>query len=116
MRSFEGRRALSFTAGPSGPPFDPEGQLPTIWVRTSWSTGSEGEELVPPILLGKRIVGEQRLSQTQVGIVQVRVQDVLVETFGYFFRTNKAGLLKECVNFQAAGGFVNARVLGQDFP
>jgi hypothetical protein len=22
--------------------FDPEGQAPTLWTRTSWSTGSEG--------------------------------------------------------------------------
>jgi hypothetical protein len=25
--------------------FDPEGQAPTLWVRTSWSTGSEGPQL-----------------------------------------------------------------------
>jgi len=36
------RRTRAFTAGPSGPPFDPEGQAPTLWARTSWSTGSEG--------------------------------------------------------------------------
>src|ERR1700716_2259078 len=23
-------------------PFDPEGQVPTLWASTSWSTGSEG--------------------------------------------------------------------------
>jgi hypothetical protein len=34
--------SMFFAAGPSGPPFDPEGQAPTLWARTSWSTGSEG--------------------------------------------------------------------------
>jgi len=27
---------------PLDPHFDPEGQAPTLWASTSWSTGSEG--------------------------------------------------------------------------
>jgi hypothetical protein len=30
-----------FAAGPCGPAFDPEGQVTTLWARTSWSTGSD---------------------------------------------------------------------------
>jgi hypothetical protein len=30
---------------PLGHHFDPEGQAPTLWTRTSWSTGSEGRLL-----------------------------------------------------------------------
>jgi len=42
LRSLDVRRPYGFAAGPSGPLFDPEGQAPTLWTRTSWSTGSEG--------------------------------------------------------------------------
>jgi hypothetical protein len=27
--------------------FDPQGQVPTLWTRTSWSTGSEGSSVIP---------------------------------------------------------------------
>jgi hypothetical protein len=43
---------MLFAAGPSGPPFDPEGQAPTLWARTSWSTGSEGPGEVRAAALG----------------------------------------------------------------
>jgi hypothetical protein len=29
--------------------FDPEGQAPTLWARTSWSTGSEGRRPLRPL-------------------------------------------------------------------
>ena len=28
--------------------FDPEGQAPTLWASTSWSTGSEGRQVSWP--------------------------------------------------------------------
>jgi len=27
--------------------FDPEGQVPTLWASSSWSTGSEGSSVIP---------------------------------------------------------------------
>jgi len=35
---------------PLGHPFDPEGQVQTLWARTSWSTGSEGGQLSAVVL------------------------------------------------------------------
>jgi hypothetical protein len=31
--------------------FDPEGQAPTLWASTSWSTGSEDGEYTPVLLI-----------------------------------------------------------------
>src|SRR6516164_9094402 len=68
------------------------------------------------VLLGEWIIGEQHIAQTQIGIIEVRMQHFLVDPFLYLVGLNQTRIGEQCMNLPAADGFVEARILTEQLP
>src|SRR5262249_55491646 len=74
------------------------------------------KELTAFVFLRKGIMGKQRGSQPQVGVIQVTMQGLLVDPLDYLCGPNQVLLGKDLMDDATPQRFIEPRIFGQELP